>query len=258
MPVRIEDALDFPVVSDVVRVAGEHTVCRYLEFELIKLSSLISVGGNFNNAQVVFIAQELVRVFPNETLADFKLCFHRGAIGQYGDIFRMDGIVLRQWMEKYLEEKYQVIEDKLMREKDDQYTHRKSEKPAPTTELKLEHQLPAGYPFAPVIKKEAREVLWLMTWNEGVTGVKSRKINSISTNEVLQEGQQKPKQQVYRNGYTPAYLQLKSKLHKVASDFYKGRTSYSNMKVHLIGEFEIFAESVKDAEEIYAIATNQE
>lgn len=30
----------------------------------------------------------------------------------------MDGIVLRTWMEKYLDEKYQVIEDKLMKEKD--------------------------------------------------------------------------------------------------------------------------------------------
>src|SRR5690606_17318229 len=111
---------------EVVAVAGEKEVVKYVHFELIKLASLLSVGANLTDTQASFIAEELIRVFPNETLADFKLCFQRGAIGQYNingekDIFRMDGIVLRRWMEKYLEEKYQVAEEKLMKEKDAYY-----------------------------------------------------------------------------------------------------------------------------------------
>lgn len=94
---------------------------RFIEFELIKMSSLISVGNNLNNAQVEFIATQLVGMFPNESLADFKLCFQRGTIGQYGDIFRMDGIVLRKWMEKYLDEKYTVVEEELRKAKDNPY-----------------------------------------------------------------------------------------------------------------------------------------
>lgn len=116
MPKRIEDALDFPVLSDVIAVTDKKLVVKYVHFELIKLAGLLSVGGNLTDNQAAFIAEELVDLFKHETLADFVLCFRRGAIGQYNiqgekDIFRFDGIVLRRWMEKYLDEKYQVIEN---------------------------------------------------------------------------------------------------------------------------------------------------
>jgi hypothetical protein len=127
LPTRIEDALDLPVVREVISVAGQTNVQAYIHFELIKLSNLVSVGGNLNHQQAVFIAQELINLFPNETLADFKLCFQRGAIGQYGEIFRLDGIVIRGWMEKYLEEKYEVKVRELYKERDEMY------KPAPRT-----------------------------------------------------------------------------------------------------------------------------
>ena len=258
MPVCIEDALDFPIVREVIQVAGEQAVTRYLEFELMKLSTLVSVGGNFNNAQIVFIAKKLIQLFPNETLADFKLCFDQAAIGQYNidgenDIFRMDGIVIRRWMEKYLEKKYEVIEDKLMRP----YTNKTPEKRNILRDS-IRDRLPDGYPFAPVVKKEVRAALWLKKWREDVSGIQSKRINTLTTEEILQEGQRKPKQQVYQNGFTPEFLQLKSKLLRVASDFYSGRASYSNMKLHLIGDHEIFAETESDAKEIYAIATKTE
>jgi hypothetical protein len=74
-------------------------------------------------------------MFPNETLADFKLFFERGCIGQYGQIYRMDGIVIREWMEKYLDEKYQVIEESLMKERDDQYKGLSKDESGPGYEL---------------------------------------------------------------------------------------------------------------------------
>lgn len=118
LPSKISAAINEPPICDLVKVAGSGIVVRYIEFELIRMSSLISVGNNLNNAQVEFIATQLVEMFPNESLADFKLCFQRGSIGQYGEIFRMDGIVLRKWMEKYLDEKYTVVEEELRKAKD--------------------------------------------------------------------------------------------------------------------------------------------
>lgn len=117
----MKDATNEPPICDVVRVVGKGQVVRFIEFELIKMTSLISVGNNLNTAQVEFIAMQLVEMFPNESLSDFKLCFQRGCIGQYGEIFRMDGIVIRKWMEQYLDEKYQVIESEMMKEKDNEY-----------------------------------------------------------------------------------------------------------------------------------------
>jgi hypothetical protein len=40
---------------------------------------------------------------------------------QDGKLVRLDGVVIGTWMKKYLEEKYQVIEAKLMNERDDPY-----------------------------------------------------------------------------------------------------------------------------------------
>lgn len=121
LPSTIKNTIGQPPICDIEKVSGRSVIVRYVEFELIKLVALVSVGNNLNNEQIQFIATQLVELFSKESLADFKLCFQRGCIGQYGEIFRMDGIVLRQWMEKYLDEKYQHVEEALMKEKDKPY-----------------------------------------------------------------------------------------------------------------------------------------
>ena len=237
MPRRIEDALDFPVVSEVVAVAGEKEVVKYVHFELIKLASLLSVGANLTDTQASFIAEELIRVFPNETLADFKLCFQRGAIGQYNidgekDIFRMDGIVLRRWMEKYLEEKYQVIETRLMESKEDYHWN------------------------VPVeIDDEARrrDLKYLDEWKKSLDNAHdTRKPRAITDNDIHREGQvTRPRQQPYKPAYTAEYLAMKDKVERAAAEFYKGRYSFDKFSIHLVEGHNVFAESLTDAQSIF-------
>jgi hypothetical protein len=121
MPSKIDLVLDQPKVFEVIKAIGEDPVKNQIEFELVNLAALMSVGGNLNRAQVPFIAEQLIELYPNESIADFKLCFTRGAIGLYGDIQRLDGITIGQWMKAYLEEKYEIIENKLRKEKDNIY-----------------------------------------------------------------------------------------------------------------------------------------
>jgi hypothetical protein len=129
LPRKVAQATKEPPICDVIKITGQGAVVRFVEFELVKMSALVSVGNNLSDLQVQFIATQLVEMFPNESLVDFKLCFERGCIGQYGEIFRMDGIVLRKWMERYLEEKYEVIEYELKRERVGEY-----EQPIPPSE----------------------------------------------------------------------------------------------------------------------------
>lgn len=133
MPSKIEKVFDQPKVFEAVMAIGEVAVLNQIEYELELLADLMSVGGNLNSAQITFIAKNLIELYPSESIADFKICFNRGAIGTYGDIQRMDGITLRQWMEKYLEEKYTVMENILMREKENMYA------PVKLTEQEQKH-----------------------------------------------------------------------------------------------------------------------
>lgn len=127
LPSKIHQVINEPNLSDVVRAVGRGKVVTFVQIELTKLAERVNVSGNITPSQLEFISTQLVEMFPNETLADFKLCFERGCIGQYGQIYRMDGIVIREWMEKYLDEKYRVVEESLMKEKDDLHPHQKSE-----------------------------------------------------------------------------------------------------------------------------------
>lgn len=138
MPTRILGTFDLPKVREAIMAVGEKSVCGFLEFELIKLAERINVSGNLTPGQTEFIAGQLIREFPNETLADFKLCFERGAFGKYGRIFKLDGIELGVWMRGirdadgkikqlgYLDEKYELMQDEMMKEKDNQWERAKT------------------------------------------------------------------------------------------------------------------------------------
>src|SRR5688572_28773383 len=92
LPSKIEQAIIQPKIQEMIKAIGEGSVKLMIQFELIKLAELMSVGGNLNNAQVDFIAVQLIEMYPTESLADFKICFQRGAMGAYGQIQRMDGL----------------------------------------------------------------------------------------------------------------------------------------------------------------------
>ena len=173
LPTTVKNAVGQPPICEVEKVTGRGPIVRFVEFELIRLTQLVSVGGNLNNAQVEFISTQLVEMFPNESLADFKLCFERGCIGQYGEIYRMDGIVLRGWMEKYLDEKYQVVE---------------AETKAEQNELNTE----ADY-SGPGYEKFKQ---WAKELHDGV-----KKVPGIADRDVRKFGQEKPVRSTITSGY---------------------------------------------------------
>lgn len=178
LPSTVKAAVNEPPICELLKVVPRAQVIRHVEFELVKMSALISVGGNLNDAQVQFIATNLVDFFPGESLADFKICFQRGVMGQYGDIYRMDGIVLRKWMEQYLDEKYQVVEAEMMKEKEDMYKAPENEK---------------GY-------DPDKHQQWLNKLQEAV-GV-GKKVPMISRDEIVKNGQSEPVKKSYTSGYT--------------------------------------------------------
>lgn len=155
-----------------VLATSEKDVCGFIEFELIKLAERINVGGNLNDAQIEFIAAQLVGMYPNETIADFKLCFEGLAIGRYvkqDKVFKLDGTEIGYAMKAYMDEKYQVLESEMMKEKDDLY------KPIQAEADPDSHQK------------------WLDKLKEVTKPIDGRKIPPIDTKDILKEGQERPK-----------------------------------------------------------------
>lgn len=165
MPKRIEQVFDQPKVNESILAIGANAVLNQVEYLLHQLASLLNVGGNLNDAQVQFIAEQLIQRYPNESIADFKLCFDRALTNAYGQIFRLDCIVVFEWMQKYMEEKYAILEDKLMKEKDEFYK--------------------------PVVSES--NVDWLEQWKQSVSKVEIKAIRPLTEKEIKDEGQEKAK-----------------------------------------------------------------
>lgn len=77
----------------------------------------MTTGGNLNDDTIDFISNQLIELYPTESIADIRLCFERGAMGRYGQIQRMDGLVIGEWMSQYLEEKYTELETLIQKRK---------------------------------------------------------------------------------------------------------------------------------------------
>jgi hypothetical protein len=121
LPKTIETALDEPPLSSVMRVVGEKHIEAFLCIELAKLQSMVNVDNRLNLQahQIPTIAKELIEEFKFESLADFTICFRKGSMGKYDEkLLRLDSAVIFSWMGKYLDEKYNALEGKLMAEKD--------------------------------------------------------------------------------------------------------------------------------------------
>lgn len=167
---------EMPRVKELVSQAGEINVRAYIEAELIKLVALTNVGGNLTDIQIQFIAAELIKEYPNESIGDFKKCFSMGAMGKFGDIFRLDGIIIHKWMKAYLDYKYQVIEDKMYKEKE------KEREPI---------VIDKG-----VVDDERRNI-WLKKWADSLGTID--KLRPITREEIAEEGRRNP----IKKNYTP-------------------------------------------------------
>lgn len=176
MPRQISKVLDQPKIRELILMIGATKVYEQVFYELQVLRDLISVDDRLNmkDSQMQFISERLIVNYPNESIADFKICFQRGASGEYGNIFRLDPIIIGDWMKKYLEEKYQYQEDKLMSEKDNMYD------PIESTEI-----------------QKANTSFWLKEWENSIKNIETKAISPLSDKEIKEEGQEKPKRKVY-------------------------------------------------------------
>jgi hypothetical protein len=119
VPNRIADLLDCEPIESLIRHSGKDGVQAYLECEIIKLAANFNGNPalNIKAYQVPMIAEQLLENYKWESIEDFTLCFRKASAGMYGEIYRIDGAVIGQWFSRYLDEKYDALEQRKAKEK---------------------------------------------------------------------------------------------------------------------------------------------
>lgn len=132
---KVSELLDCEPITALISHAGQQTVQAYVEAEIVKLA--MNFNGNpalnLKDYQVPVIAEMLIENYKWESIEDFTLCFRKASCGMYGEIYRIDGAVIGQWMAKYLEEKYDALEQRKEKEK------QKDKNPVSIVKLTAEH-----------------------------------------------------------------------------------------------------------------------
>lgn len=133
-----------------------------IEFELTQLVLMVNVDSRLNiqSHQVPAIADALYNQFTRESIEDITLCLRRGAIGLYGEIYRLDAAVIIGWMQKYLDEKYEILVNDLNKMKDNPHEVHRGAKA--DILLKLMREALGDYKSPEEVnnKKEANYILW--------------------------------------------------------------------------------------------------
>lgn len=156
-------------IKEVMRFAGSRQVAQALDIALTKLVASVNITQNLNDSQIKIIVEDLLDKYPNETLEDFILVFKKARLGEFGIIYNLHSAVIFGWMEFYLEEKYALIERKLMNEKDQ-----------------------FNKPIQPVCEADR-----LAVWKAHIDSITVKSIAPLTEKEILLDGQEKPKREPY-------------------------------------------------------------
>lgn len=172
------------------RMVGSRQVAIALDVQLTRLVGSLNLKWNLNDGQIKTIVEDLIDKYPNESLEDFMLCFRKARQGEYGELIRLDSPIVFSWMSKYLDEKYQVLEAQLMKEREQHYK---------------------------VIIPENSDRDWHKEWLEAVNKNEGMKrVPDLSDDEINDEGQAEPKKKVYRYDESEAEIRLREYRERLA------------------------------------------
>lgn len=255
LPSTIEQATKGTPVEMLMKVVDRKNIEAFLAIELTKLASLINVDERLNlqGHQIPFIAGQLVDNYKNESLADFKICFARGAMGRYDDkLLRLDGAVINNWMAKYLEEKYQVIENKLMTEKENFYQDisPKRQSVQPENQASPERSLLSLLSVVMGSNELPPEVAKHLTPEQLKEVEESRQKGFKVTDSNNRKENEYERFKLAR--------QFQNKLDRLSTELYEMKESYSEIKAYEDDNgFTVFAENEEDAIKIYELAKKE-
>lgn len=75
-----------------------------------------NTGQNMNQDQIAQLTELILEDYYYMKIDDLKLCFKNAMKGRYGQVYRIDGAVVLNWIEKYSAERFAEADNMSYRE----------------------------------------------------------------------------------------------------------------------------------------------
>lgn len=130
----IEKCVTAPLLVN--QKSSENELIKSIFLIVKRFNDLVNVGKKMNEDQMIALSADLFEKFGSESLEDIMLFFKMARNGEFGDIYRLDSVVILAWIPKYMDKKIEAFEinrineeNKRIREENDRVeTHEYSEK----------------------------------------------------------------------------------------------------------------------------------
>lgn len=93
--------------------AQELDIIKSIFLIVKRFNDLVNVGKKMNEDQLIALSSDLFERFSSESLEDILLFFKMARSGSFGDIYRLDSLIVLSWMDKYFDIKIQAREDEI-------------------------------------------------------------------------------------------------------------------------------------------------
>jgi len=192
-----------------------------LDLHLTAFVKSLNLKWTLSDSQISPIVEDLLYKYPNESLEDFMIVLRKARMGEFKDqdgnatIYRLDGAVIFGWMDKYLEQKYEVLERNLMSEKDQVHN----------SFVKAEKDYLQLWKDSIAYTEEEERKSGIKNRTTPKTDMLRRKLVGMTDEQIKEEGQAKPKHNDYPS--TPfeygKMIDLKVQYGRECCDLYTGK-----------------------------------
>ena len=104
-------------VSEIVREEGFKAVARVVDIHLTRCVAQFKRNNTLGDTEIKTVVEDLLDKYPAESVEDFILCFKMARQEEFEVPMWIDSSVIFGWMRQYLDRKYQVLEEKLQKER---------------------------------------------------------------------------------------------------------------------------------------------
>lgn len=110
----IEKCVTAPLLIN--QKSNEKEIIKSIFLIVKRFNDLVNVGKKLNEDQMIALSADLFERFGGESLEDVMLFFKMARNGEFGDLYRLDSIVILSWVNKYLDKKMEAFHENRINE----------------------------------------------------------------------------------------------------------------------------------------------